>query len=59
VALHRPADILELPAGWTRLVSYGFGRVALSALIEVLAGIEEPRGQILGLGRSAAPSRRS
>jgi beta-N-acetylhexosaminidase len=59
VALHRPADILELPAGWTRLVSYGFGPVALSALIEVLAGIEEPRGEILGLGGSAASSRRS
>jgi hypothetical protein len=51
VALHRPAEILELPAGWTRLVSYGFGRIALGALVDVLAGVVEPRGRVLGLGQ--------
>lgn len=50
VALHRPVEVLELPESWTRLVSYGFGRVALGAVVDILAGVAAPRGAVLGLG---------
>jgi hypothetical protein len=50
VALHRPAEVLEMPASWTRLITYGFGRNAFRALIRVMAGECTARGIVLGLG---------
>jgi beta-glucosidase-like glycosyl hydrolase len=54
VALHRPAEVLEMPASWTRLITYGFGRNALGALIRVLAGECAAAGNVLGLGSPVA-----
>jgi len=50
VALHRPVDVETLPRGWPRVLTYGFGRPALRALLAVLAGTTGARGERLGLG---------
>lgn len=50
VALDRPAEVLEMPGVWARLITYGFGRNALTVLSEVLAGTRTAEGHVLGLG---------
>jgi beta-N-acetylhexosaminidase len=57
VALHRPAEVLEMPATWTRLITYGFGRNALRGMVQVLAGEHQAVGNVLGLRPPAAGAR--
>ncbi len=53
VALSRPADVQWVAPDWPRLLTYGFERPALCALLDVLCGRIEASGRVLGLG---APS---